>query len=62
VQGARLLNPQHRLGQEGVRQPRPLVRRASHARIPKRTEFLDARPFQRVNETLQFRRQFDFVP
>jgi hypothetical protein len=62
LQGARLLKPRHGLGQEGVRQLRPLVRRATRARVPERTEFLDARPFQRVDKTLQFRRQFDFVP
>jgi hypothetical protein len=46
---------------EGVRQPRSCGGQP-RARVPGRTEFLDARPFQRVDETLQFRRQLDFVP
>jgi hypothetical protein len=45
-----------------VRQPGPLIRRTPRARVPGRTEFLDARPFRRMDNALQFRRQHSFVP
>ncbi|KFB69965.1 MAG: hypothetical protein CAPSK01_000362 [Candidatus Accumulibacter vicinus] len=49
--------PQHRLGDKGVRQPRPLKGRTPHTtpRFPR--EFLDAYPFQRAHSILQLRRQ-----
>src|SRR5574337_1211097 len=49
--------PQYRLGHEGVRQPRPLARRAPDASPAKRRELLNAHPLQGVDDFFQLRRQ-----
>ena len=48
---------QHRLRHESVRQPSPLTGRTTHATPRRRREFLDAHPFQGVDDALQLRRQ-----
>lgn len=56
-QSCRDRQTQYGLGHEGVRQPGPLKGRATHSTPGRLREFLDAHPFQRVDDFLQLRRQ-----
>jgi hypothetical protein len=48
---------QHRLGDKGVRQPRPLKRRTADTTPRHRRELLDPHPLENVDDPLQLRRQ-----
>ena len=48
---------QHGLGHEGIRPPRPFMRRMPDTAPRCRREFLDPNPFQRMDDLLQLRRQ-----